>query len=283
MNALELLRNVKNNLQTVYDEQEAQALSFILLEHFSNHSKTELLTNLPIPIEGFSSSLAQAQVRLLNEEPIQYILGEAYFYEDYFIVSPDVLIPRPETEELVHLIYTENKATPFVSILDLGTGSGCIACTLKTLLPQANLLALDFSEAALAIARKNAAKQKVSIRFLHYDLLTSQEPLPIVDVLVSNPPYIPEYDKGRIKKNVLDFEPISALFVPDADPLLFYTTILKKSLTCLKPGGKLYFEIHESFGEAIGKEFEDYGFQHIQLLKDLSGKDRIVSGRKGEG
>ena len=217
--------------------------------------------------------------RLHHFEPIQYILGEARFLGRTFYVAPGVLIPRPETEELVELMLKE--LSPISRILDIGTGSGCIAVSLAKELPESQVTAWDVSEDALSIAASNSKSLQVAVRFEQRDVLTySPDATERYDVIVSNPPYVIEAEKQEMEQNVLDWEPSLALFVPDTDPLRFYRRIAMLGLEMLVPGGKLYFEINRAFGEDIVSMLRESGYHVIRLQKDISHNDRFVIAEK---
>ena len=213
--------------------------------------------------------------RLRNFEPIQYVQGIARFLERSYHVAPGVLIPRPETEELVEVMLKEVPSG--ARILDIGTGSGCIAISLSKMLPDAKVTAWDISDTALRIARRNNEALQASVCFVQRDVLAyvpgSGERY---DVIVSNPPYVTESEKQEMERNVLDWEPFSALFVPDNDPLLFYRRIAELGKGMLASGGRLYFEINRAFGEATATMLRAQGYTNLRVLKDISGNDRIV-------
>jgi len=280
MHAEELLRSVTSRLKTVYEEREAQSLSFLILEHFFNLSKSEILAQKSVEQNNREQEFENALTRLLSHEPIQYIIGKTVFSDLSFEVNSSVLIPRPETEELVQLIVSENKNVELLSILDIGTGSGCIAISLKKMLPSASVFALDISADALAIAKKNALRNDADVSFLHADILSPQVGIPKTTIIVSNPPYIPEDEKSIMKNNVLNFEPHNALFVPNSNPLLFYKAIVQKAQKHLLPKGKLYFEIHESFGKQVADELLAHEFHNVNIVCDMFGKDRMVVGER---
>jgi release factor glutamine methyltransferase len=213
--------------------------------------------------------------QLLEKKPIQYILGEAPFYGREFKVNASVLIPRNETEELVHLIIKENKKLN-LRILDIGTGSGCIPISLALEIPSSKTFALDISKEALEVAKDNAKKHEESIIFFQVDILNEDIPVKDLDIIVSNPPYVCESEKSLMHENVLNFEPHLALFVKDNDPLVFYKIIAKKAKSALKSSGKLYFEINEAFGEKVQYLLEEQGYREISIIQDLNNKDRIV-------
>jgi release factor glutamine methyltransferase len=220
--------------------------------------------------------------QLKQQRPVQYILGKADFYKLQFVVNEQVLIPRPETEELVDLIIRELKQTNAPDILDIGTGSGCIAITLKKNLPAATVAALDVSEGALKVAMQNAVSNQVAVSFFQQDILkTNTLPEAVFrqfDCIVSNPPYICISEKKEMDKNVLEHEPHLALFVPDEDPLLFYKAIADFALNHLKPKGKLYFEINAAYGLETKQMLEKKGFKNVILISDLNNKNRILQG-----
>lgn len=213
--------------------------------------------------------------KLLNHEPIQYVTGVAHFYGRTFRIQRGALIPRPETEELVDLIVRENRVS-VPKILDVGVGSGCIAISLALAL-QGDVSGTDVSTDALIIASGNAANLGANVEFIRHDILN--EPLAVgnLDVLVSNPPYIPESDRKDMAANVLQFEPSTALFVPNDDPLVFYKSIAKAGRHSLKSTGKLYFEIHEQFGHEVKQLLEELGYTGVRIHKDMQGKERMVS------
>lgn len=218
-------------------------------------------------------------IRLCNFEPIQYVQGIAYFLGRKFQVAPGVLIPRPETEELVEIILKEISAN--ARILDIGTGSGCISVSLSKELPEAQVTAWDISEEALAVSRRNNEILQASVNFVLCDVLTYQPAFQErYDVIVSNPPYVLEAEKQEMERNVLDWEPSLALFVPDADPLRFYRRIAELGLVMLESCGKLYFEINRAFGEATVAMLLELGYSSAHIQKDISGNDRFVIARR---
>ena len=229
----------------------------------------------PIPT-AFPSALLADFERLLTGEPIQYILGEAPFYGRSFAVTRDTLIPRNETEELVHRIIKENPA-PGLRILDLGTGTGCIPISLALELKSPEVYALDVSAAALEVARKNAAALGAQVEFMEGDLLGKIPAVDPLDLIVSNPPYVPLRDQAEMHANVLNFEPHLALFVPDEDPLLFYRAIGVWGQQLLKSEGKLYLEIYENLADELVQLLQSLGYEHVQVHQDLNGKNRIIS------
>ncbi|MDD2436189.1 MAG: peptide chain release factor N(5)-glutamine methyltransferase [Massilibacteroides sp.] len=227
------------------------------------------------------SDAEKAEIRLIvqrlsRQEPIQYILGETLFYGYRFRVTPAVLIPRPETEELVERIIREEK-TERLQVLDIGTGSGCIAVSLARQLNQASVWAVDISEEALSVARENAKRNLAEVTFLQMDVLQAEPELPgKLDLLVSNPPYVMNGEKQAMEQNVLNYEPHQALFVSDNDPLVFYRAIADLGRRLLKEGGRLYLEINAALGKETLDVLKERQYKECQLEKDLSGKDRMI-------
>lgn len=258
-----------------YPDSEARNIAKIILEDIyqcTNPNKGTELPSTPLPLETVCKKIA-------NKEPVQYITGIAFFYELSFLVTPDVLIPRPETEELVYQILHE----PFlqkddISIIDIGTGSGCIPISLKYKMNNWKVSATDVSEKALAVAQKNAIRHGIGVEFIHHDILDekSWQTLPSFDVIVSNPPYIMESEKTLMPDHVLEWEPHLALF-PGKNPLLFYETIADFGLIHLNKNGMLFFEINEFFGQVTLDLLLSKGYENVLLIKDMSGKDRMVS------
>ena len=243
-----IIQKIQNSLTGIYPENEAINLARLIIEEVTGYSVPILLSDKSKKITSAQEQIIDKIIeRLQTSEPIQYILGETEFFGLPFCVDKNTLIPRPETEELIELILSENENKE-MSILDIGTGSGCIAISLKKHLPQSKMFAWDFSEGALTMARKNAEINKTEIVFERIDILQSSIPDIKLDIIVSNPPYILESEKRDMDKNVLEYEPHSALFVPDNKGLLFYERIADIALTLLKPEGKLYFEINRLKG-----------------------------------
>ncbi|EOZ96087.1 Protein-N(5)-glutamine methyltransferase PrmC [Indibacter alkaliphilus LW1] len=274
MKIRDLFNHYKNELQQIYPKEEAESLVFWLFEDFLQAKRQDLLNNTSV--ERVPEKLSLAIEALLQGKPIQYITGKAPFYGREFLVNSAVLIPRNETEELVHLIIQENQKEG-LKILDIGTGSGCIPITLSLEILGANVSALDVSETALEIASQNAELLKAEVQFLLCDILKEDIQVPDLDIIVSNPPYVRNSEKMRMHQNVLDHEPHLALFVYDEDPLLFYRIIAEKARKVLKPGGKLYFEINEVFGKETKILLEGKGFSSVAIINDLNGKERIIS------
>ncbi len=260
-------------LEKVYDPQEAENVTYLLLEDVFKITRTDILAGDMQELN--EHKLYVLTKRLLDHEPIQYVTGIADFYERKFHLTPGALIPRPETEELCELIIRENELEK-PEILDVGTGSGCIAITLALNLKAATF-GTDVSDEALIIASRNADILSANVSFKKNDVLKEDLPVKSLDILVSNPPYIPFKDRLMMQKNVLDFEPQQALFVPDDDPILFYKAIADKGIEGLKTGGKLYFEIHEQYGNEVKAYLESVGYSNVLIYQDMQGKDRMIS------
>ena len=280
MNCFIPLKNLfLNQLQNLYSEREISSIFYFYLAEKWNISKTDIYIkndeiNL-LNIREIELDLA----RLKKGEPIQYIVGKSFFYGLSFEVNPSVLIPRPETEELVDLIISENRDKKNLVVLDFGTGSGIIAIALAKNLTDAKVCAVDISEEALRTASQNACNNAVQVEFSLFDILyDSAEKLgKKFNIIVGNPPYIPEKEKSSLHKNVVCFEPHQALFVPDDEPLIFYEKIFETGKTLLSSGGKIYVETHEKFHDEIETLALKTGFSSIRKLKDINGKPRIIS------
>lgn len=272
---------IRKELKDLYPEQEIEGLVRLIFSALKSYSPTDLLlkkNELLTPDERLH--LNEIVRRLKKHEPIQYILGKTEFYGLPFQVTEDVLIPRPETEELVDWILKDLTIAMPV-ILDVGTGSGCIPVSLKKFMPAAKVMGCDISEKALKVARVNAGINQTEVAFFHLDILNPLLPatFPGLDILVSNPPYVTEKEKQLMQPNVLAHEPHSALFVPDEDPLRFYTALVRFGRRHLKKGGKLFWEINEAFGPACVHLLQENGFDNVQLKKDINGKNRMIAAR----
>lgn len=270
---------IKQSLNHKFTEGELRNLYFIIVENEFGITKSQALfaNNVTATIDWMHRTDTIIQ-RLLQNEPIQYILGVTEFYGLLFIVNNNVLIPRPETEELVDIIIKNNKAfeNQSVKILDIGTGSGCIAISLAKNITNSEVFALDISHEALAIAQQNAKKHHVNITFYNQDIFQMDNFFEKFDIIVSNPPYVREMEKQQMHFNVLNFEPQIALFVPDENPLVFYEKIFILSRKSLSKQGKLYLEINEFLGYDMINLAQQYGFQEVQLVKDFLQKDRFL-------
>jgi len=274
-------------LQAIYDLAEAKAITNNVFEEVLLVKSHQIkILNLALSEEE-EANLMDILERLLLHEPIQYILGNAWFYGNKFKVSNNVLIPRSETEELVELVIKkvnekfENNTDNF-KLLDIGTGSGCIAISLKLELTNWQVFALDKSKGALAISKQNAKNLNANVQFIEDDILNIQktETKQLFDVIVSNPPYILEQEQVLMSKNVLVFEPHEALFVNNNSPLIFYEAIAEYALQYLKTNGFLFFEINQAFGNETVKMLADKGFVELELLKDINQNNRMICCRK---
>ena len=272
-----LFQEYSNKIQKLYPKQEAESLVLWLFESYLGKKRMDILKNETL--ENLPSGLTIAVENLLMGMPIQYILGKGPFYGREFVVSPAVLIPRNETEELVHLIIKENPKEG-LHILDIGTGSGCIPVTLALEMKMPTVFGIDISEEALDIAKENADLLQSKVDFIQSDILKEELPFEDLDIIVSNPPYVRHSEKNLMHTNVLAYEPHLALFVYDEDPLLFYRIISQKALKTLKSGGKLYFEINEAFGKETKELMERTGFLDVEIFEDLNGRQRMVRGIK---
>jgi len=269
-------------LKALYPDGEARAMADRLFEHYLGLTPARRIISGKNLIDADNLILLEtATSKLLNHIPLQYILGKAWFMELEFDVNPFVLIPRPETEELVSLIIKEQsggKSIQPVHILDIGTGSGCIAIALKHNLPESDVAAIDVSSEAIEVARTNAAKNSVAVDFILTDILdhSKWDDLPQSDIIVSNPPYVTNAEKTLMHPNVLDYEPHKALFVPDHDPLLFYREIMEFAKVKLSPTGSLWFEINEMFGDELRNMALNQGFGEANIIFDFRGKSRFL-------
>ncbi len=282
-----LLKDVKNHylreLEKVYGKKEALSLLNIIIEDFFGLTKTGQILEKDFRLnETELLKIHFAVKELKKEKPVQYITGKAEFYGLNLKVNENVLIPRPETEELIENIKNELSSSAIKKIIDLGTGSGCIALALKKVFPQADVTAVDISENALKIAMENAAINNLKIRFEQKDMLNTDElnSLETFDLIVSNPPYVTEADKDKMQNNVLKYEPHAALFVDDNNPLIFYKSISEFAKSNLNTGGQIWFEINEKYGNDVKGLLEEKGFKNVNIVKDLFGKDRFVKGKR---
>jgi len=266
-------------LSPLYDEKEVESFFYIVLECFHQLKRIDLALNPDLEMDSLQLLRWESVViELKKQKPIQYILGETEFYGLSFLVNENTLIPRPETEELVDLIIKENQnQSSEIKIIDIGTGSGCIAISLAKNLPNAEVLAIDVSEKTLATATKNAEINQVKVNFILKNILETDDLAEQFDVIVSNPPYVRMLEKAEIKPNVLEYEPHLALFVDDNDALLFYRKIAQLAQKNLTQKGKLYFEINQYLGKETVGMLEDLGFKNVRLIKDIYGNDRMIS------
>lgn len=296
----EAAKYIRQELQQVYDAGESNNIAHLVLEDCTGFTHSQLLLNKEAALSAEQEKkIAEQLQRLQTHEPVQYILNKAWFYGMELYVDKAVLIPRPETEELVHWIVNDVKAsgvdvfgrepmqadrTSTLKILDIGTGSGCIALALKKTMPKAEVWGCDVSEEALNVARRNGAALDIRVDFQGINFLEEMQQtfLPSVDIIVSNPPYIPVKDKETMQENVLNFEPHTALFVPNDDALLFYRAIAQFAKKRLYGNGTIYLEIHEDLGTEVVNLFSSEGFRSVELRKDMQGKERMVKVMRDE-
>jgi release factor glutamine methyltransferase len=272
---------INRELTGLYPENEISALTSLIIKTIFPGSGLHQIYDPGNPV----SEEKQSQVTLIVNElkhnrPVQYIIGHTYFYGCKINVTPATLIPRQETEELVDLIIKENRRFTG-NITEIGTGSGCIAIALAVNLPATKVTATDISDEALIVAGQNAVSNNVNIRFIKDDILNPAKRDSLKSgIIVSNPPYVRNSEKAHIHRNILDYEPHTALFVDDSDPLVFYKAIIYFAQTSLEPGGKIYFEINEAMGMEMNNLLNASGYCNVQIVKDLNGKDRIAKGIK---
>ena len=267
----------QEQLESVFDASEVESFFYIILENKNNLKRIDLALNVDLEFSENEIELWNDILDKLKKEiPIQYILGTTHFYDLEFEINPNVLIPRPETEELIDWIIKENSANNNLKILDIGTGSGCIAISLVKNIKNADVSALDVSIKALATAQKNAVKNNVNINFIHKNILETNDLNQKFDIIVSNPPYVRNLEKHEIHKNVLNNEPHLALFVEDDDALIFYRKIAELAQINLAQNGQLFFEINQYLGSETKNLLEKMNFKNIELRKDIYGNDRMV-------
>jgi len=273
-NSKELFNEVVKRISLAEEKAEIESIVYLLFEKKWNLTRTDIIAEKKTALQ--LNDIAPFITRINLHEPIQYILGEADFFGRVFLVTPDVLIPRPETELLVHEIIRHTKSINQPTVLDVGTGSGCIAISLALEIP-AEVRAIDVSLNALKVAQENATRLKASVEFRQQDIL--QEPIvEKFDLIVSNPPYISQQEKQHMKPNVLNYEPHTALFPLGDDPLLFYRVIARQAQQVLRKGGSLWFEINEHYAKEISEIMSTNGFENVTVVKDWNGKERVVWG-----
>ena len=277
------LKKLRTALRPLYGNRETEAIIKLIFNYVKGWNTVDILTHEPDTLSPFiRSEIDGILKRLLNYEPIQYITGEARFHGLELHVTPDVLIPRPETSELVDIIVGKAGETPDLRVLDVATGSGCIAVALARALLFPKVTALDISAPALEVARRNAADLKVKVEFIEADIFTWTPDGAKYDIIVSNPPYIDESERASMERNVLDYEPSSALFVPDDDPLRFYRRITQLAASALVAGGRFYYEINPRHADQLAREIAGAGFSDVEIVKDSFGHDRFITAVKGE-
>jgi release factor glutamine methyltransferase len=281
-NSKVLFQELISRISLRENKDEIHSLVHLLMENQFSTSTTDILAEKKIQVDNQQEiRLAKIIDRINSHEPIQYILGEAEFYGRTFKVNPSVLIPRPETEELIDVVknYAANKKHN-LAILDVGAGSGCIPITLALEIKNTEVTSTDISEKALDTAKQNALELNATVNFIRHDILKEELPFDRIDIVVSNPPYVTESERTAMDRNVLEHEPHLALFVPDNDPLVFYKAIAMKAAKILTTGGLIAMEINERFGREVGDLLSALHFKDVQMFKDINGKDRIVKGIK---
>ncbi len=272
-----IIENISSELKELYSASESDTIALILLEEISGLSRVQLLTRKEVSLNDLQKLKLQEYIeRLKKYEPIQYVLGETEFFSLRFKVNNSVLIPRPETEELVEWILEDRDNLQVFSLLDIGTGSGCIPISIKYNRGNAQVYALDYSVDALKVAEQNMNENQVDIRLIHDDILNPAKQYSKFDVIVSNPPYIPVSEAAIMDKNVIAYEPNLALFVENDDPLLFYKKIADFAILQLKENGVLYFETHFLYAKEVKTMLLNKGFKEVWLRKDISGNERMI-------
>ena len=286
-----LVKDIRNyyceQLCYIYDKDEANAMILILLEHYFNINRVKMALEPQLRLSESEMLTFHFAVKdLLKNKPIQYIIGETEFCDLKFKVNENTLIPRPETSELVMKIINSQRSTvngqwsmanSQKSILDIGTGTGCIAISLAKHLPNSKVYALDISEKALEVAKENAVNNNVNVTFIHDDILSLKNNIETkFDIIVSNPPYVRELEKAEMRDNVLNWEPHNALFVSDNNPLIFYRSILEFAKSHLKENGEIWFEINEFLGKEMRELCNEMGFSQVEVFNDFRGKERIL-------
>jgi len=282
-NSKELFGELVNKIGLAESKDEIESMVYLLLENQLGLTRADVLGKKELDDTGLPD-WEEIILRINQQEPIQYILEETEFYGRKFKVDPSVLIPRPETELIIDEVrktYSRDKnglqERGGLAILDVGTGSGCIAITLVKELPDAKIYATDVSAAALMTAVENAERNSAAVEFIRHNILSDELHLKGIDLVVSNPPYVTLAEKGSMKKNVTDYEPPEALFVADDDPFIFYSAIAGVGKKILRPGGKVIVEINEKFGKEVSEVFLKAGYDSVLVRKDFAGKDRVVS------
>lgn len=276
-NTVKSIRNyLITGLSDLYPAEEVDSMVRILFEHYHGWNRIDLSRNQDEKLsESDLLNYHWALKELQNYQPIQYVLGQTEFYGLPFVVNEHVLIPRPETEELVKLIIDENSESK--SLIDVGSGSGCISVSYKNEKPDSYVLALDVDPNALAVVERNCLLNNIEIDRVEMDILNWRPLGQKFDIVVSNPPYVLDSEKTEMNRNVLDYEPHLALFVPDKNPIVFYERIADFSLAHMVPGGKIYFEINERYGNSVADCLQIRNFKDIRIIKDINGKERIVA------
>jgi release factor glutamine methyltransferase len=281
MNSKHLFENIKITIAEFEEEGEAEAIGFLILEDLFQISRMDMLVEKEIEFSNQTQEkLTSILDQLKNGKPIQHILGKVEFYGRQFLVNPNVLIPRRETEELVHFILEKNPDLSEELIVDIGTGSGIIPITIAKERKHCEVYGVDISSAALATAKRNAMLNHANVSFIQLDILEEVLELPKANIWVSNPPYVMEKERVTMQAKVFEHDPSLALFVPNHDALIFYERIAVLAYENLVEDGELYFEINEQFGNEVKLLMEEKGFGDVKVLGDMQGKDRFVVGRR---
>ena len=270
-----------SKLYPLYPKQEIDSIFHLVVSHLLNYSKIEFHRHSDKNISPEKEKqMLKILDRLKNAEPVQYILGKTEFYGSTLSIDKRALIPRPETEWLVDMVVKNHNKIESISILDIGTGSGCIAIALAKSFPASRITAIDISQEALELAEQNAIANKVNINFLINDILKSQMEYSTFDIIISNPPYVRNSEKQFMHRNILEFEPLSALYVSDEDALVYYRAIATFGKKCLKSNGTIYLELNEFMGKEIAGLFSNTGYSTVELHKDLNQKIRYLTAKK---
>lgn len=276
------IAEIRQTLSPKFSKGETDAFVRIIFRQLLRYEPVDILLHKDSALSGFIvEKIHKVVAELLKNRPIQYIFGQTYFCGHVFKVDESTLIPRQETEELVDWIADDNRQAD-LSVLDCGTGSGCIAVSLALALKFAEVTAVDISEGALEVARENARSLKAKVAFERRDILTMAPEADRYDIIVSNPPYVAESERADMEPNVLDYEPSTALFVPDSDPLRFYRAIARFGLTALRDGGRLYFEINSRFPTEMQQMLSEMGYSDIETRLDISRRPRMMRATKGD-
>lgn len=276
------LRHIREVLVPRFGKGETEAMIRLIFHHLKGWNATDMVINSDKELSEYTrGKIDEILERVLKGEPIQYVTGEAYFYGMDLMVTPDVLIPRVETQELVDFIVKKYDGVSDLKILDVGTGSGCIAIALARNLPFAQVTGIDISEKALAVAKENGKKLKANVNWVKADVFNFSPDADSFDIIVSNPPYVMMSEQRDMETNVLGHEPWVALFVPDDDPLRFYRRIAKMGIDALKDGGTLWFELNAQLADETAKLVKSLGYEDVTLERDIAGKWRFIEAKKG--
>lgn len=281
MTTEQIMAHMRNELQDLGDRRETESVISLVAQEVLHYTAVDLVlrSDFEQPQE-LTGRIMSITARLKKHEPVQYVLGKARFHGMEFEVSPATLIPRPETDRLIDIITDEHSGQHDLRILDVGTGSGCIAISLARAMAWPQVTATDISDEALAVAKANASRLKANVTFRHEDITRAIAPSGTFDIVVSNPPYVCEGEKDAMEPNVLLYEPAGALFVPDGDPLLYYRPLAAYSRKALRQGGSIYLETNRRYGREVGQLLTMHGFTDVQVVKDQFGNDRFVKALK---